>query len=117
MTKKEATAHFDRAISGTKEIEGILKETVGKKLVIFIDDLDRCSMENTLAMLESMKLFLMVDNVIAVVAVDMEKIESAWGVKYGRAAKDGTGAGYVEKLFPAKACRPTQAPGMTSSST
>lgn len=106
MSKKEATAHFDRAVSGTKEIEGILKETVGEKLVIFIDDLDRCSMENTLAMLESMKLFLMVDNVIAVVAVDMEKIESAWGAKYGRAAKDGTGAGYVEKLFQLKLAVP-----------
>ncbi|MDA7949747.1 MAG: KAP family NTPase [Hyphomicrobiaceae bacterium] len=102
----DAKSHFKGLVSEIKGLEKLLSEMVDEKLVIFIDDLDRCSMENTISMLESIKLFLMVNNVVVVVAADMEKIESAWRLKYSKDEAGPAGTGYVEKLFQLKLAVP-----------
>lgn len=71
-----------------------------KKLLIFIDDLDRCDVENTLMVFAVMKLFLEIKNCICIAAVDLNRLATAWAWKYGKdpkLIKEGTT--YLEKIF------------------
>ncbi len=69
-----------------------------KKLVIFIDDLDRCLPENAIQVLEAIKLFLAQKNCVFVLGVDKQGIEAAIKLRY----KDNpqlTGVKYLEKII------------------
>lgn len=46
-----------------------------EKLVIFIDDLDRCEPENAYKLLEGLKLYLSIPNCTVVLAIDQQQIE------------------------------------------
>jgi hypothetical protein len=76
-----------------------------RRVVIFIDDLDRCLPTNALDVLESMKLFFDVEGCVFVVGLDREIAEKAVAVKYRSIAGEGTagpgisGSDYVKKLF------------------
>lgn len=48
-----------------------------KKLVIFIDDLDRCNPESALKLLEGIKVFLNLKNCVIIFAIDQRQIEQA----------------------------------------
>jgi predicted KAP-like P-loop ATPase len=80
----------------------ILKKHLKEKnLVIIIDDLDRCDVENTLQILALMKLFLDIDKVICIVAVDLNRLQQAWKQKYGDMGSDDQ-VGYLDKIFQIK---------------
>jgi hypothetical protein len=87
--------------------EAIEKLSAGgtRRVVIFIDDLDRCLPKNALAVLESMKLFFDVEGCVFVVGLDHKIAEKAVAVKYRSIAGDETtepgvsGADYVKKIF------------------
>jgi len=64
-----------------KEINDVVKR-VGKKFIILIDDLDRCSIENTLQILALMKLFLSVEKCLCIAGVDFRRLQQAWKMKY-----------------------------------
>jgi hypothetical protein len=73
-----------------------------RRVVIFIDDLDRCVPSNALDVLESMKLFFDVEGCVFVVGLDQEIAEKAVAVKYPPEAgmQPGvSGSDYVKKLF------------------
>ena len=76
-----------------------------RRVVIFIDDLDRCLPKNALSVLESMKLFFDVEGCVFVVGLDHEIAEKAVAVKYRSIAGEGTtepgisGSDYVKKMF------------------
>ncbi len=53
-----------------------------RPLVVVIDDLDRCLPEQTLQIVETMKLFLDVEGCVFLVAVDRDIIENAVSVRY-----------------------------------
>ena len=53
-----------------------------KRIVIFIDDLDRCLPEKAIEILESIKLFLDVGNCIIVLGIDERVISKSMEVKY-----------------------------------
>ncbi len=53
-----------------------------KRVVIFIDDLDRCIPEKAIEILESIKLFLDVENSIVVLGIDKRVISKSMEVKY-----------------------------------
>ncbi len=53
-----------------------------RPLVVVIDDLDRCLPEQTLQIVETMKLFLDVQGCVFLVAVDRDIIENAVSVRY-----------------------------------
>jgi len=55
----------------------------GSRLVIFLDDLDRCSPEAALAVLEAVKLFVGVRNTVFVVGVDREYLLRSVEERYG----------------------------------
>ena len=57
-----------------KNLENLTK---GNRLIVFVDDLDKCNVENISDMLEAITMFFAVEGVIFVVAADMDKIGQA----------------------------------------
>jgi hypothetical protein len=53
-------------------------------IVLLIDDLDRCDPTDMIDLLESLKLFLYVENIITVLAVDKDVIDRGVEAKYGK---------------------------------
>jgi hypothetical protein len=112
-------SHADAHVPGSfyhasfRALEGAFKELVGPpsgpklRIVVFVDDLDRCLPENALQVLESMKLFFDLPGFVFVVGLDREVVEHAVDVRYARpAATVGTlrstqitGAEYIKKIF------------------
>jgi hypothetical protein len=81
--------------------------SMGLRVVILIDDLDRCLPLNALEVLESMKLFFDLEGFVFVVGLDQDVVESAIEAKYGgRTAAEGgateasiKGRDYIKKIF------------------
>lgn len=107
MNINEVKEHFsnqEQSISTLREtLEKLTKNT---KLIIFIDDLDRCLADNILDMLEAVKMFFNVKNIIVVMAIDITKIERAWELRYDSKIGKIEGREHVEKLFPLKLALP-----------
>jgi hypothetical protein len=84
-----------------------------RRIVVFVDDLDRCLPLNALQVLESMKLFFDLDGFVFVVGLDQDVIERSIRLKYqapnqasiqsqgdsGSTAKDVSASDYVKKIF------------------
>lgn len=79
-------------------LEEKMKKIVNEKLVILIDDLDRCDPKNVFSMLENIKSFLRIKNITVVMAADMDMIERSWQLQHPN-SPGKIGRGYVEKLF------------------
>lgn len=75
-----------------------ISEKGARRVVIFVDDLDRCLPTSALEMLESMKLLFGVEGCVFVVALDEEIVEAAVALKYGATA-EVSGAEYIKKIF------------------
>lgn len=70
-----------------------------QKLVVFIDDLDRCENENILTLLRDLKhLFSLTKKIIFIVAVDKDGVSRALESKYGNDSEKAEE--YLEKIFP-----------------
>jgi len=67
-----------------------------RRLVVFVDDLDRCLPEKAMSVLEALKLFLDVEGCIFVLALDDEAIERAVRVRYKGEVKARE---YLEKII------------------
>lgn len=74
-----------------------------RRVVVFVDDLDRCLPSNALDLLESMKLFFDVEGCVFVVGLDQTIAERAVALKYVSAARDTeqpvSGTDYLKKIF------------------
>lgn len=73
-----------------------------RRVVVFVDDLDRCLPENALDVLESMKLFFDMEGFVFVVGLDQAVVERAVALKYrtaDSAEKPIDGTAYVKKVF------------------
>jgi uridine kinase len=90
----------DPAESISSEIKHLTK-TDNKKLLILIDDMDRCNVENTFKLLSLMKLFLDVENCICIAAVDFNHLKQVWKQKYKieNNKEDKNVADYLDKIF------------------
>lgn len=79
------------------DFEEVLARGKIDRIVVFIDDLDRCSSEKVIETFETIKLFLDTPACTFVIGADAEKIEQAVGEVYkvpdGRRRKD-----YLEKI-------------------
>lgn len=107
LSIKEAKEHFEQVIDQIPNIRKNLEEIIGGgRLIILVDDLDRCDIGNVLDMLEAIKMFLAVENVIFVVAVDLEKIARAWELRYSSKLGIIEGKEHVEKIFQVKLSLP-----------
>ncbi|MBK9941299.1 MAG: hypothetical protein IPP13_06740 [Kouleothrix sp.] len=78
-----------------------------RRLVVFIDDLDRCLPEQAIGVLEALKVFLDIPGCVFVLGMDREIIERGIRVRYKEFALSGNAAGasfpiaerdYLEKI-------------------
>ena len=81
-----------------KLIHGVNEKTETKQIIFLIDNLDRCSPENAVSLLESIKNFLMIPGCIWIFAMDADVIASYIGRKYQDTAMDGNS--YLDKIIP-----------------
>jgi len=103
FSRKYESIYFD-IINKIKELTEDNKNGTVIKFLFLIDDLDRCLPENSVKMLESIKLFLDIENCAFVMAIDKEVVEL--GVEYHyqnyRNSKKRlpiTGSEYLEKII------------------
>lgn len=80
------------------EFSGCKSDWVGGKLIVFIDDLDRCLPENVISSLEALKLFLDEAPCVFVIGVDRLVIEKAVQAHYG-SAPGHMGRDYLDKII------------------
>ena len=106
FTDKPLGSIFFETFSLDPAFQNLLEETtqemidryVGKtgRLVIFVDDLDRCLPENTITILETLKQYLDHARCIVVLGIDKETIENAIGNRYPFLKMSGKD--YLEKI-------------------
>ena len=84
-----------------QEFGGAVSELLGSennRLVIFIDDIDRCTPDKALEILESLKIYLSVRGVVFVLAADADVISRAIGIRYGDIESSEHSRNYLDKL-------------------
>lgn len=88
------------------------------RIIVFVDDLDRCLPERALTVLESMKLFFDMPGFVFIVGLDERVVESAVRTKFVRQPDDSerklerqVEGEYLKKIFQVPYTLPTMAPG------
>src|SRR5258708_5435393 len=75
----------------------------GRRIVVLIDDLDRCLPQGALEVLEAMKLFFDLEGFVFVVGLDQAVVERTIDLKYKGDSTEGAyqirGADYIKKIF------------------
>lgn len=101
----------------TAEFQGVLEVVYRKNpLVVIIDDLDRCLPEQTLQIIETVKLILDEPGCVFLLAVDREVIEHAIRVKYKDLPSVGElGETFFEKIVQLPYSLPPPAEGRVES--
>jgi RecA/RadA recombinase/energy-coupling factor transporter ATP-binding protein EcfA2 len=74
----------------------VLKATRRSRLVVFIDDLDRCLPEQILSLLEALKLYLNRPDCVFFLAVDSDRLAKVVASRYVDSGLDG--GDYLEKI-------------------
>ncbi|WP_299452649.1 P-loop NTPase fold protein [uncultured Microscilla sp.] len=84
-----------------QDFEEILEDTTVEKVVVFIDDLDRCNPDTIIETLEAIKLFLFLKNTSFIISADERIIEQGVKTKFKDVYSEGLGLGkqYLEKLI------------------
>ena len=84
-----------------KDFDNLLKQTKIDRLVVFIDELDRCSPETILETLGSNTAFLYVGRTVFIIGADERHISYAVQTKFKEIEGLGIDIGkeYLEKLF------------------
>ncbi|MEZ0054167.1 hypothetical protein ABIA30_005207 [Mycobacterium sp. MAA66] len=113
MTMASKTLQVDRSVGkpdSDEQFEEIFVQLVKKsganRLVIFVDELDRCSADDVVATLDAIRTFLGVEKCVFVIAADQQVLEES----LTRAAKQetpanevnpyySTGSAYLDKVF------------------
>ena len=71
----------------------------GKKIVVFVDDLDRLVPAKAVELLEVMKLFLDIEGCVFVLACDYEVIRRGVSDKFGHDSEAGSGKSFFDKII------------------
>ena len=84
-----------------KKFDDLLEETKIDKLIIFIDELDRCSPDTILSTLEAIRLFLFTGNTVFIIGADERQIAYAVKNKFKeiKGQEIDIGKEYLEKLI------------------
>ena len=95
-------APYEAQVSALQQLqsqfERMVKAWVGKdgRLVVFIDDLDRCSPDKVPEVLEALKLFTTTHGCVYVLGLDHDVVRKAVAAKYNFSQDEG--AEYLEKI-------------------
>lgn len=87
------------SVSKLQENFANLVKKTGKRLVIFIDDLDRLNPEVAVELLEIIKLFVNVENSIFVLAIDYEVVVKGVRKKYGENLSEEKCRNFFDKII------------------
>jgi hypothetical protein len=101
ISKNDSEVPVSFYYAGFKLLRTAIADISGKgarRVVIFVDDLDRCLPGSALEVLESMKLLFGEQGCVFVVALDDEIVRKAVAVKYGADA-EVSGEEYIKKIF------------------
>lgn len=104
-TGNEALSFYHAAFVMLREAIEDFSEQGARRVVVFVDDLDRCFPSNALDVLESMKLFFDVQGCVFVVGLDQAVAERAVAQKYSVTEPATTsqvaisGVDYLKKIF------------------
>ena len=91
--------HYRHINNFENDFEEVVKLYTGDgKLVIFIDDLDRCLPENAITVLESLKLFIGDAKCVFVLGMDHYVVESGLELRFGSKIKM-SGRDYIDKII------------------
>ncbi len=85
------------------------KEKVRGRLVVFVDDLDRCEERSVVQLLEAIKLYLGSEHCVFVMAMDESAIQEVLSRHWQNRSEDANRE-YLEKLFQAMVPVPTPRP-------
>lgn len=84
----------------------LVDDTGAKRLVVFVDELDRCSASEVVATLDTVRTFLGIDRCVFIIAADQTVLEEALTIaaKQETPADDAnpyysTGSAYLDKVF------------------
>jgi KAP family P-loop domain/Pentapeptide repeats (8 copies) len=80
-----------------KALNDLIKEDIDYRIVAFIDDLDRCSPDRALEVLESVKSFFDIEGMVYVIGMDSDTINSLVRKKYGHESTV-KGLDYLQKI-------------------
>jgi uncharacterized protein YjbI with pentapeptide repeats/GTPase SAR1 family protein len=88
---KHISEHLEQELHKIRYDEGF-----DFRLVVFVDDLDRCTPDKALELLESIKTFFDIEGVIYVIGMDSRTIDPIIKTKYGEGTIDGMD--YLQKI-------------------
>lgn len=103
---REQVQSLEQFHHGLSELVQELVTNLDRRLVVFIDDLDRCLPEQAIGVLEALKVFLDIPGCVFVLGVDREIIERAIRMRYKEFALSGQASSsfpiaerdYLEKI-------------------
>jgi KAP family P-loop domain len=70
---------------------------IHRRLIVFVDDLDRCRPSRVVEVLEAVKLFFDLPGIVFIFGLDRDQVESAIAAAYGYSAEKAKV--YLEKIF------------------
>lgn len=80
-----------------------------KRIVFFIDDLDRVNPRYAIELLESLKNFMDVENCIFVIAIDYNVVQTGVALKFGEAIQKRSGRSFFDKIIQLPFVMPSSA--------
>ncbi|MFD8219668.1 P-loop NTPase fold protein [Streptomyces sp. NPDC059697] len=94
----ETYLHVNRFEQDFREV--VSAYTDGGRLVLFVDDLDRCTQDASITVLDSLKLFLGEASCVFVLAMDYQVVAEAAARRFdSESSDDARGRQYLEKLI------------------
>lgn len=93
------TIYFDGLHAISKQMEEIRRapQNKGYRIVVFVDDLDRCSPKKALEVLESIKVFLDIEGLIYVLGISHKTINQLITYAYKKVGVEGSE--YIKKII------------------
>src|SRR5262249_26536520 len=91
------TLYFDGFEDIRKEIKTIRENNSAFRIVVFVDDLDRCSPTKTLEVLESIKVFLGMEGFVYVIGLSQDIVTKLIDIAYKESGVKGEQ--YIKKII------------------
>ena len=96
VSEADENSIFYNGINKIQDALNSIREDNGDfRVIIFIDDLDRCSEDKVVEILESMKIFLSLDGIIFILGINHDKIVELINKKY----QTDNGEQYLKKFI------------------
>ena len=89
-------------IESQREIRGV-DDSIPMKIILFIDELDRCSPDFSIRLLERVKHYINNPNITFVLSVNLEELQHTIGKFYGR---DFSATSYLDRFFDVRLSLP-----------